>query len=165
MPDADGDLGPCDDGAVPDVVIQFSWKNKRGYEEEAINDMMNKAVEIERGQPSLTCPRVGYLIKVRFQKKRTLANASKGSKTQDMGGLDVYRLPRGTTIDDAINGTNGASKFTYTPGGQDHIIDITPADLGFTTPLTWDGFQIHMSSIFGEMDAYHKRRQQNSPAT
>jgi hypothetical protein len=31
--DADGDLEPYDDGAVPDAVIQFSWRNKRGYEE------------------------------------------------------------------------------------------------------------------------------------
>ena len=128
--------------------------------------MMNKAVEIERGQLSTACPRVGYLIKVRFKKKRTLADATRGSKTQDMGGLDVYRLPHGTTVGDAINGTNGASKFTYTPGGgQDYSIDITPADLGFTTPVEWNGFQIQLSRIFDEMDGYHKKRQQNLLAT
>ena len=73
--DADGDLVPYNRGAVPDVVIQFSWRNKRGYEEEAMDEMMNDAAEIERGPASATCPRVGYLIKVRFKKKRTLANA------------------------------------------------------------------------------------------
>lgn len=163
--DADGDLGPYDDGAVPDVVIQFSWRNKRGYEEQAIDEMMNDAVEIERGPASLTCPRVGYLIKVRFKKKRSLANAMKGSKTQDMGGLDVYRLPHGTTVNDAINGDSGASKFTYIPGGQDRHIDIAPQDLGFTPPVAWNGFQIQLSRIFDEMDAYNKKRQQNHLAT
>ena len=159
--DEDGDLVPYDLGAVPDIVIQFSWRNKRGYEEDAIDDIMNDAVEIERGSKSLTCPRVGYLIKVRFKKKRTLQNAIKGSKTQDMGGLDLYRLPFGTTVDDAIHGTNGASKVTYVPGGPDHHIDITAQDLGFTYPPSWDGFQIQMSRIFNEMDSYNKKRQQN----
>ena len=28
---------------IPDVVIQFSWKNTKAYETEAINDMMNLA--------------------------------------------------------------------------------------------------------------------------
>lgn len=163
--DEDGDLGPYDDGAVPDVVIQFSWRNKRGYEEEAIDDMMNKAVEIERGPPSSTCPRVGFLIKVRFKKKRTLTGALKGSKTQDIGGLDVYRLPRGTTVEDALNGMNGASKSTYVPGDADLCIDITPQDLGFDKPVAWDGFQIQMSRVFNEMDEYNKRRQQNHLAT
>lgn len=161
--DEDGDLGPYDDGAVPDVVIQFSRRNKRGYEEDAIDEMMNDAVEIERGPKSVTCPRVGFLIKVRFKKKRTLQNALKGSKTQDMGGLDLYRLPHGTTVDDAINGTGGASKVTYVPGGPDNHIDITAQDLGFpgTPPVAWNGFQIQMSRIFVEMDTYHKKRQQN----
>ena len=73
----------------------------------------------------MTCPRVGYLIKVRFKKKGTLQNALKGSRTQGMGGLDLYRLPFGTTVDYAINGTGGASKVTYVPGGPDQHIDIT----------------------------------------
>jgi len=156
-------LGPYDDGAVPDVVIQFSWRNKRGYEEDAIDEMMNDAVEIERGPKSMTCPRVGYLIKVRFKKKRTLRNSLKESKTQDMGGLDLYRLPYGTTVDDAINGACGASKVTYVPGGPDQHIDITAQDLGFTRspPVVWNEFQIQMSRIFDEMDSYNKKRQQN----
>ena len=159
--DADGDLVPYDDGAVPDVVIQFSWRNKRGYEEEAMDEIMNDAAEIERGPASATCPRLGYLIKVRFKKKRTLANGLKGSKTQDIGGVDIYRLPHGTTIKDAINASNGASKFTYIPGGSDYSISICPQDLGLTSPaVRWNGFKIQASRIFDEMDAYHKSRQQ-----
>ena len=164
--DADGDLVPYDDGAVPDVVIQFSWRNKRGYEEEAMDEMMNDAAEVERGPASATCPRVGYLIKVRFKKKRTLANALKGSKTQDVGGLDIYRLPHGTTIEDAISARDGASKFTYIPGGPDYTISISPQDLGLTsTPVAWNGFEIQASRIFDDMDAYHKKRQQKLLAT
>ena len=116
--DEDGDLVPYDDGAVPDVVIQFSWRNKRGYEEDAIDEMINDAVEIERGPKSMTCLRVGYLIKVCFKKKPTLQNALKGNNTHDMGGLDLYRLPHSTTMDDAINRNGGASKVTYVPGGS-----------------------------------------------
>ena len=36
---------PKDPGSIPDVVIQFSWQNKKRYEEDAINDMMNLGLE------------------------------------------------------------------------------------------------------------------------
>jgi len=165
--DEDGDLIPYNGDAVPDVVLQFSWRNAGGYEEDAIDDMMNYAVETERGPATLNHPRVGYLIKVRFKKKRTLPNALEGSKTQDIGGLDVYRLPRGTTVDDAINGNNGASKFTYTPddSDQNQTIDINPQDLGFTQPVAWNGYQILVYRLFNEMNAYHKNRQRRGLAT
>ena len=65
---------------IPDVVIQFSWKNPKGYEEDAINDMMNEGLESDHGSPPTSRPDLGYLIKVRFSKKRTLAGAIKGSK-------------------------------------------------------------------------------------
>lgn len=159
----DGDLGPHDDGAVPNVVIQFSWRNKRGCEEDATAEMMNDAVDIKRGPKRVTCPRVGFLIKVRFKKKQTFQNALKRSKAQDMGGLDLHWLPHDTTVDDAINGTGGASKVTYVPGGPDHHIDITTQDLGFpgAPPVAWNGFQIQMSLTFVEMDTHHKKRQKN----
>jgi hypothetical protein len=32
-------------GSIPDVIIQFSWKNKKGYEEDAINQMMTEGCE------------------------------------------------------------------------------------------------------------------------
>ena len=71
------------------------------YKEKALNDMMTKGLEQEGGTLSTTRPTVGYLIKVRFSKKRMLAGAIKGDKTQDMLGLDIYRLSHGTTVADA----------------------------------------------------------------
>ena len=111
--DEEGVLEPKDKGAVPDVVIKFSWKNKSGYEENAMDDMMNLSLENGRGTLSRDRPRVGYLIKVRFLKKRALPGSIKGTKTQDLEGLDIFRLPHGTTISDAINGSNEASKWHH----------------------------------------------------
>jgi hypothetical protein len=48
-------------------------------------------------------------------------------------GLNIYRLPHGTTVLNAINGNNGASKWSYSPTeGQDSEIHIRPQDLGIT---------------------------------
>jgi hypothetical protein len=41
----DGSLKPTTSGSIPDVVIQFSWKNTYVYEVAAINDMMNRGLE------------------------------------------------------------------------------------------------------------------------
>ena len=69
--------------------------------------MMNRGLETEKGPLSTTRPALGYLIQVLFSKKQTLPGAiSKGSQTQDMEGLDIYRLPHGTTLADARNPTN-----------------------------------------------------------
>ena len=162
-----GNLKPYDDGAVPDVIIQFSWRNKRGYEEVAIDDMMTSALERERGPTTSTHPRVGYLIKVRFSKKRTLPNAVKGTKTQDMSGLDVYKLPHSTTVDDAIHGRRGATKWTYIPGGIDSEIVIGPQDLGILGPgsVACPPFILQLSDIFEEMNEYHQKRQLNGLST
>jgi hypothetical protein len=65
----EGDLQPVA-GSVPDVIIQFSWRNTQRYEEDAINDMMNFALEEKCGSISTTRPTLGYLIKVKFSKKR-----------------------------------------------------------------------------------------------
>lgn len=163
----EGTWKPYDDGAVPDVIIQFSWKNKKGYEEEAINDMMNFAREKERGSQSSELPRVGYLIKVRFSKKRPLPKAVKGSKTQDLEGLDVYRLPKGTRIEDADKGVNGASKWTYFPTGGDREIKILPHDLGITGfwAFLWGGYSIKLSRLFKDLNDYHVQRQDNGLTT
>ena len=81
--------------------------------------------------------------------------------TQDLAGMDMYRLPHGTTVEDAINGVNGARKFTYVDGGgTDGEIVITPTDLGLTEPCDWNGFAMQASTIFREMNDYHKERQQ-----
>ncbi|CAB9500529.1 hypothetical protein SEMRO_85_G045490.1 [Seminavis robusta] len=89
-----GSLKPTDAGSIPVVVlIQFSWKNKKKYKTEAIDDMMNRGLEHDHGSLSASRPTLGYLVKVRFSKKRTLVGAIKGSNTQDMEGLQIYRLP------------------------------------------------------------------------
>lgn len=61
-----GSLTPTDDGSIPDVIVQFSWKNQKKYEKEAINDMMTKGLEHDNGALSTYRPTLGYLIKVRF---------------------------------------------------------------------------------------------------
>ena len=130
---------------------------------------MTCALEKERGTPSLDCPRVGYLIKVKFSKKRPLSHALTGSKTQDLEGLDVYRLPRGATIENAIQGVRGASKWTYFPtSGSDSEIHIRPCDLGITSfwsRLLWGGYRIKLSDLFNEMNRFHLKRQQEGLAT
>ena len=168
MRDKNGVLELKDKGAVPDVIIQFSWKNKRGYEEEAMDDMMNLSLENERGTLSRDRPRVGYLIKVRFSKKRPLPGSIKGTNTQDLEGLDIFRLPHGTTVNDAMNGNNGASKWAYFPStGLDDEIHIRPQDLGITGfwSVFWGGYRVKVSEIFDEMNSFHKARQSQGLAT
>ena len=100
----------------PDVVIQFSCKNRLDYEKSAINDMMN------RSTGNGNAVRVGYLVKMRFD------NGERNAPT----GLDIYKVPRGKTVADAIANTGGAIHFSYTPGQADVIVEITPSDLGIT---------------------------------
>ena len=152
---------------IPDVVIQFCWKNPRSYEEEAIDDMMNRGLEQQKGTPSTDRPRLGYLIKVRFSKKRTLPNAIKGSKTQDMEGLDIYRLAHGTTIADARDPNNpSADHWRYVAGGPDVYITIKPQDLGITG--VWAAvcgeYKIKASVLFNGMNEYHTERQSDGLA-
>ena len=77
-----------------------------GTKEGIIDDMMNRGLEVDRGDPSIIRPTLGYLIKVRLSKIRTLAGTTKGPKTQDMEELDIYRLSRGTTVADALDPNN-----------------------------------------------------------
>jgi hypothetical protein len=67
-------------GSVPDVVIQFSCKNKQSYEDEKIDDMMNRSLEVDGDPLSTIRPTVGYLIKAKFSKKRTLEGAIRAQK-------------------------------------------------------------------------------------
>ena len=109
------DLGKVE----PDVVIQFSWKNEWDYDVKAINDMMNRS---SAGDGNAV--RIGYLIKMDF---------TVNGKNNPPTGLDIYKVPRGTTIADAIANANGAQHIVYTPGrGQDAPIVITASDLGVT---------------------------------
>jgi hypothetical protein len=56
------------DKVHPDVVFQFSWGNSKGYEEKALNDMINRA-SILPFQPNNDAPRLDILLKVRKNKK------------------------------------------------------------------------------------------------
>lgn len=78
-----------------------------------------------------------------------------------MVGLDIYRLPHGTTISDAENLTNGAAKWTYKPGGQDCDIAITPLDLGITGiwAMLCGEYRIPASEVYAKMSKYQKDRQ------
>jgi hypothetical protein len=155
------------DDSVPDVVIQFSWQNKETYETEAIDDMMNHALEEECGDLSATRPTLGYLIKVKFSKPRKLQNPIKGSATQDVIGLDIYRLPHGTTIEDARNGTKNASHHSYVPGGPEYLITITPGDLGISGFWAWwcGDYTISASLLYVQMRNFHEKRQRAGIAT
>ena len=154
---------------IPDAVIQFSWQNKKWNEEKALDDIMNKGLDRECGSLSITLPRVGYLIKVKFSKKRTLNEAIKGNKTQDMVGLDIYRLSHGTTLADARDSTNNDAQFMeYIPGGPEILVIIKPEDLGITgffASLMCGSYTIKASKLFSDMDAYHKVRQGRGLAT
>lgn len=164
----DGLLSPADRGSIPDVIIQLSLKNKRGYEEDAIDDMMNNGLEHDHGPPSMTRPTVGYLIKVKFSKKRTLAGAIKGSKTRDLVGLRIFRLKHGTTVNDAEGGNSpDAEAWDYIPGGPERFIVVSPQDLGITGmwALLFGEYKIKMSEVFQDMNEYHKRRQSKGLAT
>ena len=153
------------DGPIPDVVIQFSWKNKKKYEEGAINDMMNRGLEVDDGDPSIIRPTLGYLIKVKFSKKRTLTGAI---KTQDMVGLDIYRLSHGATVADALDPNNhNTEHWCYVTGGTEVFITIKPENLGITGfwAVLCGEYKIKASDLFRKMQEYHTRRQLRGCAT
>jgi hypothetical protein len=110
----------------PDVVFQFSGGNAEGYEIKAIDDMMNRALVVYvPHQPNNEAPRLGFLVKLRTHRgKRTRDNRKKLLK------VDVYRIPRGATFQDAKANRNGASHASYAPGQQDVVLEITAKDLG-----------------------------------
>ena len=80
---------------------------------------MNRAVVRPTTDPNNSAPRLGYLLKVRLSSKRLGDDR-----------MDIYRIPRGATVQDAIAGQNGATKQTYTPEGNDVVMTITAQDLG-----------------------------------
>jgi hypothetical protein len=77
------------DEVNPDVVTQFSWQNTMDCETHALNDIMIRSETFGSDTP----PRIGYLIKVRFGV---------------VPGFDIYKVPHGTTVDDAMNNRHGA---------------------------------------------------------
>lgn len=131
----------------PDVVFQFSWGNAMSYEEKAIDDMMNRAlVNYDPNQQHNSAPRLGYLVRIRKSAKRD------ANDCPILKQLEVYRIPRGTTLEDAKSNQNGASLSMYTAGQADVIIKITAQDLGIpigtTAPRT---FEIYASDLLNDL--------------
>jgi len=129
----------------PDVVIQFSWKNGDSYEEKAIDDMMNRADVVPQANNSP--PKLGYLLEIRTKASKRTANGR-----LILQAIDVHRIPRGATKQDAINNTKGASYSRCMQGGPDVVIQITPNDLGIpsgtNSPPTFD---IYASDMFDDL--------------
>ena len=128
----------------PDVVFQFSWGNSFGYEKNAINDMMNRALVMPH-QPNNEAPKLGFLVKVRTGSKRR----SNGRKK--LQRIDVFRIPRGTTVADAEANRNGARKASYEPGQEDVVMEITAKDLGiegFWSMFCRSSFKISAREIY-----------------
>ena len=61
---------------------------------------------------------MGFLIKVHF---------SSNIPT----GLDIYKVPNGCTVDDALNGINGATHWVYIHGQSGVVLQIAPTEFGF----------------------------------
>ena len=68
--------------------MQFIWKSNTQNKKDAINDMMNTALEAV----VTTRPTVGYLIQVRFSRKKNLKGAIKVSQTQDIEETVLFLL-------------------------------------------------------------------------
>jgi hypothetical protein len=75
---------------------------------------MNRAVvSYTPPQPNNEAPKLGFLVvKLRFKNKRTRNDRKLLSK------LDVYRIPRGATFEDAKAKRKGARHEVYVPGGS-----------------------------------------------
>uniref|UniRef100_A0A7S3L9A7 Uncharacterized protein n=1 Tax=Amphora coffeiformis TaxID=265554 RepID=A0A7S3L9A7_9STRA len=130
--------------------------------------MMNLGLEKDCGAPSTIRPRLGYLIKVRFSKKRKLPGAVKGYETQDVEGLDVYRLTHGSTIKNAHDTNNPNAEYqSYVPGGPEIFITIAPQDLGITGvwALLCGEYKIKASYLFQNMKDKHSNRQSSGLAS
>jgi hypothetical protein len=156
-------------GAIPDVVIQFCWRNTFKYEQQAIDDMMNQGLENEGGPLSMDLPRLGYLIMMRFSRNGKLL-------TQDLQGVDIYRLPHGTTIKQALDPNDpSAQHWYYKPGDPEVLISIRRKDLGipqstrsrFMNTLfgnSSDAYTIKASHIYEHILTGHERRQKRKRA-
>lgn len=114
------------------------------YEEKSINDMMNRAlVNYDPSQQNNDAPRVGYLVKARKSTKRD------GNDIAILKRLDIYRLPRGTTLQDAAANRNGATHEAYSPGDPEVVIRVTAQDLGIPVRATGipRDFEMHASDL------------------
>jgi hypothetical protein len=162
--DTHGGLDLRNSSAIPDVIIQFSWRNTLMYETNAIDDMMNHGLEHDDGPPSTSLPRLGYLIKARFAKK----GKRKADGKYNVIGVDVYRLPHGTTIAQARDPNDSAAQYwRWSPGDDEIRITVAPEDVGMPQSLTSrsvgaashllgveynDDFILRASEIYGLMN-------------
>jgi hypothetical protein len=81
-----------------------------------------------------------------------MASTGTTSKTQDVEGLDIYRLSHGTTLADARDGNNpNASYWRYEHGGPEHFITIAPGDLGIFRAFFCGEYSLKASEIFKKM--------------
>lgn len=87
----------------PHVVIQVSNFDDEDYEIDAINDLANRAAAWQGDPPTLA-----VLIKVR---KTGFASVQPR--------FDIYYLPEGTYMDDALAGDKGARHVVYNHNGPD----------------------------------------------
>ena len=111
-------------------------------------------------------PRLGYLIKVILSKKRTLHS---GNPTQDLEGIQIYRQPKGTTLEDALSNRNGAQYWIYKPNDATYSceveITVTAEDLGIAGLEAWyfrrrvGNMVLRASEIFKDMQAEQLKRQ------
>ena len=131
----------------PDVVFQFSWGNSEGYEVQAINDMMNRVHTLYVSpQPNNQPPRLGFLLKMRTDSRKLTHDGRKR-----LLKLDVYRIPCGTTFDDAKNNRNGVGHFSYAQGQPDVVLQVTAQDLdiqGFWAMLCQTPYKMSAKAIF-----------------
>lgn len=133
----------------PGVVFRFSWGNAKGYEIDAIDDLMNKAVvSYTPHQPNNEAPKLGFLLKVRFKGGKRDRNGRRILRC-----LDVYRIPHGATYEDAKANRKEASHSVYAPGGQDVVMGVTAQDLrlGNYQGAPGNPYEISAKAIFGSL--------------
>jgi hypothetical protein len=114
----------------PHVVIQvdISFDDEDCYEVDAINDLANHAVAGRETQPNLA-----VLIKL-HEKGRPGAQA----------GFDIYYLPTGTFLENALNGTKRAKHVVYNHGGSDALMTVTEQDLGGIKLTLWQSIKDYL---------------------
>jgi hypothetical protein len=115
---------------------------------------------------------------MRFSKKRKIAA---GLTMQDVAGLDIYRLPHGTTVVQALDLNNScAEHWSYEPGVPEVLISIRREDLGIPSTFgslflrsiaglvgidSGDVYMMKASDIYTRMHNLHAGRQTRGLAT
>ena len=77
-------------------------------------------------------------------------------------GCDIYYLPAGTFLGDALNGNDGARHVVYNHGGSDVLVTITEQDPGGIKLTLWQtikdfllggkkDFELSMAQLYGLM--------------